>query len=183
MRKCNAILTVLILLLFLYHLLYGAMELAGMVRGGSAVFGALSDVLIALIFAHIVIGIILTAQTLKAERQAGVSYVKQNRLFWVRRISGFALFLFMLAHVLIFTGTTTGGVYRLKEFTAFRLATQILLVLSLLLHLCTNITPLKIALGITDKRSVKTDVILVLAVLLLLAGLAFVLYFVRWQTL
>lgn len=181
MRKANAIVTVLMMVLFLIHMIWGGLELAGMTRGGSSLFSALSHMMLLLTAVHIGIGIITTVQTDRALRQSGVSYFRQNRLFWIRRISGSALLLFMVSHVLIFSGTEESGAYRLSLFAGAQLLTQILMVLSLMVHLLCNITPLRIALGIEDRHRFRTDVLLVLAILLLLAGAAFVIYYIRWS--
>ena len=181
MRKANAIITALIMILFLIHLIWGGLELAGMLKGGSTLFTALSHTMMLLIAFHMVIGVILTAKTIFSCRRAGVSYLKQNRLFWIRRVSGFALMLFILCHVLIFMGTEESGSYRLQLFGPGQLLSQLLMVAALLVHLLCNITPLRIALGIGDRHRFRTDVLLVLAVLLLLSGAAFVAYFIRWM--
>lgn len=180
MRKINAIITALIMILFLVHLIWGGLVLIGAAAGGSSLFSFLSRAMVFLIMIHMIIGIKLTADTVKACRKSGVSYWKENRVFWIRRLSGFALFIFILAHVIIFLGRTRDGVYLLTLFTAGRLVLQILMVVSLLVHLLTNIPPLRIAFGLKDEGSLSTDIILVLAVLLLLAGVAFGIYFVRW---
>jgi len=182
MRKANAIVTVLILILFLIHLIWGSMELAGIVKGGSTLFTALSHTLLLLVAIHLCIGIRLTADTLRACRISGVSYLKQNRLFWIRRISGFAFMLFLICHLLIFRGSNDGGVYRLKLFDGAALLTQLLMAASLLVHLLCNIAPLRIALGIGDRHRFRTDVLLVFAALLLLGAVSFVIYFIRWST-
>ena len=181
MRRANSILTIFIMILFVIHLVWGSLELSGMTAGGNPVFSALSYLLVVFVILHVLIAVKLTADTIIACRKAKVSYWKENRLFWVRRISGVALMIFMAAHVVILTGEQTGSGYRLKLFDAGRLATQILMTLSLAVHLLTNIRPLKIGLGLEDKGNLKTDVLLVLSALLLLAGIAFVIYFLRWQ--
>lgn len=181
MRKINALITPLIMVLFLVHMIWGGLELAGMTKGGSSLFMALSHLMLALIAVHAVISISLTVDTIRISRRSGISYGKRNRLFWIRRISGFALMLFVAAHVLLFIGTTESGAYRLNLFAAGQLASQILMVLSLLVHFACNITPLRIALGIEDRKKFRTDVLLVLSVLLLLAGAAFVIYYIRWS--
>lgn len=182
MRKWNALLTVGILVLFVIHMIWGGLELTGMTKGGSTLYTALSHTLMLLIALHMLIGIKLTIDTVRIGRRAGVHYGRQNLLFWVRRISGFALMLFLLVHVLIFMGNHDAGAYRLNRFGGVQLASQLLLVASLLVHLLCNITPLRIALGLGDQKNFRTDVLLVLAILLVLAGGAFVVYFTRWQT-
>ena len=180
MRKINAIITALILILFLVHMIWGGLELIGAVAGGSSLFSILSWIMLGLIVLHTIIAIKLTADTLKACKLSGVSYFRQNRVFWIRRISGVALLFFIAAHVIIFMGRSVNGLYLLAEFSAFRLATQILMVISLIVHLLTNIPPLRLAFGLEDKGNLRTDIILILGLLLLLAGLTFVVYFIRW---
>ena len=180
MRRANSFITIGIIALFLFHMIYGCFVLIGWIRGGSVIFKFLSYLMALLIFIHIVISCILSVQTVRASRRAGAFYLKDNMLFMIRRISGFALVIFMLDHVFLFRGRYAGGTYLLNDFTAAGLITQILLVVSLIVHLSANITPLRIALGITDKRNTKTDVIAVLSVLLLLSAIAFVVYYFRF---
>ena len=179
MRKWNALLSMGILVLFLVHAIAGALNLAGLSAGGSQFMKVLAWVMTALIAAHTLIGIKLTADTLRASKKSGVSYPKENRLFWLRRLSGFAIMLFIVCHLLIFAGG--GENFRLHLFAGAELTTQILLVLSIAVHVLTNIKPLMLALGARGMRELLTDVLLVLTVLLLLSGTAFVVYYVRWR--
>ena len=78
---------------------------------------------------------------------------------------------------------TVNGVYRLRHYDMATFAAQILMVLSLTVHLTTNIRPLGIALGIEDTKNIRTDILIVLSVTLLLAAIGFVIYLIRWQTL
>ena len=181
MRKINAVITPIILVLFLVHMIWGGLELAGMTKGGNALFSVLSRLLLALVCVHVLVSVWLTVRTLRTVRRSGASYTKENRLFWIRRGSGLALMLLLAAHVLLMSGTTRSGAYRLNLFAGSQLAVQILMVLALLVHLACNITPLRIALGLEDPRKLRIDLLLVLTVLLLLAGAAFVIYFIRWQ--
>lgn len=181
MRKVNAMMTVLIMVLFMVHMIRGILVLAGMVSGGGTFYTALTHTLLTLIAVHAAISVFLTAKTLFLSRRAGASYAKPNRLFWIRRISGLALMLFLICHIQIFRGTTASGAYRLNLFGATQLATQLLLAASLLVHLIGNISPLRIALGLEDRHGLRTDLLLVLSVLLFLAGAAFVVYFIRWS--
>ena len=182
MRKVNAVVTALIMVLFTVHMVRGILVLTGMTAGGGAIYTALTHLLLTLIAVHVVLSVSLTVKTLFTSRRAGVLYLKPNRLFWIRRISGFALMLFLISHILIFRGTTASGAYRLNLFGGAQLATQLLLAASLLVHLIGNISPLRIALGIEDRRAFRTDLLLVLAILLFLAGAAFVVYYIRWST-
>ncbi len=181
MRRLNAIITALIIPLFLVHLIWGSLILTGMTNGGSRIFRLIATAMLFLIAAHVTISIKLTVDTIRAVKRSGTFYWRENLLFLIRRISGFAMLFFILAHVLIFQGRISGGAFRLNLFDAAALASQILMVVSLLLHLCANITPLRIALGLRDGRNIRTDLAFILAILLLLAGAAFIVYYLRWQ--
>ena len=183
MRKCNAVITAGILLLFLVHLVTGALQTAGFLSGGNIWLKWISWVMLALIGLHTLIGIWLTADTLRLQRKSGASYPQENRLFWARRISGFALMAFLVCHVLIFTGTTENGAFRLHQFAGAELLTQIMLIVSLGVHILSNVSPLLIGLGIRSFRTFLPDVLAVVSVLLLAGGLGFVVYYIRWNVL
>lgn len=180
MRKCNAVLSIGILALFLIHAISGAFQLFGFISGGSAVMEKIAFAMVCLIFVHFIIGIKLTADTLKAVKKSGASYFKENKLFWIRRISGFAVMLFVIFHIMIFLGTNNVA-YRLNLFEGIQLASQLLLVLSVAVHVITNIKPLMISIGTKSYKMFLTDIVLVLSVLLVFMGIAFIIYYLRWN--
>ncbi len=180
MRKFNAILGMAITALFLFHAVFGSLQLSGIVNGGSVIMKIAATIMLVGILIHIVIGTKLTIDTVKAMKRSGVSYFRENRLFWIRRISGFALMVFIVSHIIVFAGQTRDGVFRLNLFDVPQLISSILLVLTLILHIITNIRPLMIALGADKAKNYAGDAAIVLSVLLLLAGAAFVVYFIRW---
>ena len=181
MRRANAILTAMILLLFLIHMLWGVLILCGWKAGGSMVFSCLGGVMLLLILFHVLISLKFTADTLRACKRSGVSYWRENRLFWIRRISGLAVMFFLICHVYVFSGRTVNGVFLLRVFDVAALVSQLLLVLALLVHILTNIGPLRLSFGLEDNGNLRTDLLLILAVLLLVAGIAFAVYFIRWN--
>lgn len=181
MRRFNSLITAFIIALVLIHVIYGSLVLFGASPGGNRIMEVLTIVMFVLVVLHIVIGLKLTADTIKAVRRSGVSYPKENRLFWTRRISGFALLVFLILHVHILSGRHEGGVYRLSYFGILQLLVSLLFVISLLIHLITNIRPLKIALGLSDRRNIKGDILFFVSIILLLAGIAFFIYYLKWQ--
>lgn len=180
MRRSNAILGIVISALFLLHIIIGSLQLAELIPGGNAVMQAGSWLLIAAVIAHTVIGIKLTFDTLTAIKKSGAGYFRENKLFWIRRISGFAVMLFIAAHIILFMGHGSGGAFRLNLFDLPQLMMSILLVLSVMLHIVTNIRPLMIAFGARGAKDFIADMAVILSVLLLASGIAFVVYFVRW---
>lgn len=183
MRKINAAVSAVIVALLLVHMIAGTLQTAGYLSGGIRWLSALSWVMLGLVGLHMLIGVKLTVDTLRLQKKSGTAYLRENRLFWARRISGFALMAFLICHVLIFTGTAKDGAFRLHLFAGAELATQIMLVVSLAVHILSNLTPLLIGLGWKGFRTVAPDVLAILSVLLLLGGIGFVVYYIRWNVL
>ena len=183
MRKFNAVLSMGILALFLIHAIAGGFQLAGIIPGGSGIMQAIAWLMVILIIIHVIIGCKLTADTLRACKKSGTSYYQENKLFWLRRSSGFAIMIFILFHVLIFLGNHENGVYRLNYFGTIQLISQILLVISIAVHVLTNIRPLMIAVGTKSYQKILLDILFILSIILFLTGVAFVIYYLRWNAL
>jgi succinate dehydrogenase/fumarate reductase cytochrome b subunit len=182
LRKANAIISIGLIGLLLLHGISGAFQLIGLIPGGSSVRKALAWILLALLAVHIVIGVVLTVKTLRASAKAGAAYRRENTLFWVRRLSGFALTLLLLLHLLIFAETGT-GVFRLHDFGPQELLGQLLLLAALAIHLLCNVKPLAIALGLHSGKGYGRDILLILAVVMVFCALALVIYDLRWNVL
>ena len=180
MRKWNAITAMAVLVLFIIHAIAGAMIMTGMMEGGKTFLLILTDIMVALICLHIVFGVIFTGQTMKACKKSGVSYFKNNKLFWTRRISGFVIILFIIFHLMIFAGSD-GGVFRLHLFAGAQLITQLLLVASIAVHIITNVRPVLIAFGIRKLKPRAVDILFVLSVILGFIAAAFIIYYLRWN--
>ena len=178
MRKWNALVSAAILLLCLLHGILGGFQLLG---GSSSALKAIAWTAVGLILVHTGMGLKLTADTLRALRRTGAGYFRENRLFWLRRVSGVAIMLFLALHLLAFRATGTGGGYRLPIFGTGDLISQLLLVLSIGVHVISNIRPMMTALGAKNRGHWAVDLLLVLAVLLLFFGAAFVIYYLRWN--
>ena len=177
MRRFNAILSAAILLLFLLHGVLGAFQLFGL---GAATLRGMAYVLLTLVAAHAALTLKLTWDSVRVWRRTGAGYFRQNRLFWARRISGVAIMVLLAFHVTAFSYTTDGA-FRLRWFDAFRLATQLLLLLSVAVHVIANVKPMLIALGIRRLRPRAADALFLLSATLLVMALAFVIYYARWN--
>ncbi|MCR4751859.1 MAG: pilus assembly protein PilX [Eubacterium sp.] len=177
MRKWNGILSAVILVLFLIHGILGGFQLLG---AGNIISKALAGVMVLLIGIHVVIGIILTAQTLKIQKQTGAPYFRKNLLFWARRLSGFAIMILLFFHVAAFSDSSA-GVFRLIPFGKMRLAAQILLVIAIAVHVISNAKPMLITFGIRGLREKAGDILFVMTVILLFMAAAFIVYYLRWN--
>ena len=181
MRKANVILCIGILVLFLVHGILGGFQVIGVTAGGNDFLKGLTWVLLALVGVHGVIGTKYTVDTLRALKKSGKSYFKENRLFWARRISGFAVMLFVVIHAVIFLGKGSGENYRLNYFGTLQLISQILMVISVAVHVICNIKPLFISLGSKGIRAYLCDILFILSVVMLFCGVAMVIYYLRWN--
>ena len=179
MRKANAVIAALILVLFIIHGLLGAFQLTGAGAAPSVMRG-LSYVMMLLLFLHAAIGIKYTADSVRVARKTGAPYFRENRLFWARRLSGFAIFLFLGLHVTAFSYSAEGAL-RLHAFDGFRLAAQLLLLISVAVHVITNVRPALISFGIRKLKPRAADILFVLSVLLIIMGCSFLIYFFRWN--
>ncbi len=182
MRKVNAIISMGIIVLFLVHGISGSFQMVGIISGGSTILSVLTWCMAAMIAVHTVIGIILTIHTLRISKKTGVSYIKENALFWIRRISGFVLMLLVSLHLAVFMQTGE-GVFRLNYFGISELVGQVLMLSALAVHLLCNIKPLSIALGLYGESGYIKDIVLILSALLVFCTVAFVIYYLRWNVL
>lgn len=179
MRKCNAILGMGITALFAVHAIAGTFQLSGIIPGGSSLMKILAYVLMILIALHVIIGIILTIRSVRTALKAGAFYFRDNKLFWTRRLSGFALMLFIADHLLVFSNGNR-AVIRLSFFGNFQLAMSILLVLALAIHILTCVRPALTGFGFEGRKGRAADLAFVLTVVLLLCAVAFFIYYLRW---
>ena len=179
MRKWNIILVIGILILLVVHAVLGSLQMMG---GSTGPQRFLPWLLLAFVAAHMVIGTIYTVRTIRRQRKTGTYYFGQNKLFWARQISGFAIILFLVFHFFTF-GHTVDGAYRLYLFGEVRLASQILLVASIAVHVVTNIRPLFLSMGIRSWKKWLADAMIVLSAIMLFAGIAFIIYYLRWNVL
>ena len=178
MRKWNAVLSAAILALFLLHGILGAFQMLGV---GDTALKHLARGTVALTGIHALIGLKLTWDSLRVWRRTGISYWKENRLYWTRRISGFAILALIGFHLTAFGYESPAGAARLRPFGAFRLAVQLALAAAVAVHVLSNCRPLLIALGLPKTRRYLADLLFVLSVLLLFMAAAFVVYYLRWK--
>lgn len=178
MRKFNAILTMAILALFLIHAILGGFQLMGV---GNTAVKIIAWVSVGLIAVHTVIGVKYTVDTLKVWKRTGVSYFKENTLFWARRVSGFAIMVLLFFHLTAF-GSGSGAAYRLPWFDTAKLVTQLLLVAAIALHVLTNVKPMLISFGIKSLKERVGDILVVLSFVMLFLAAAFIVYYIRWNS-
>lgn len=177
MRRLNGILAMAALALFVVHGILGALNMMDIAPIVSKI---LSHIMLTLIIAHAAIAVGLTVRSVVIMAKTKAPYVRQNRLFWARRISGVLILALIFFHTTAF-GTTSGGVFRLVPFDVFRLITQILFLLSVAVHIITNVKPVLITLGVKKLRPKAGDILFFLSAALLFMAAGFIIYYIRWQ--
>lgn len=177
MRKINIILSPLILIIFLVHGTLGSFMLLGI---GTNAEKPLAWFGFALMLIHAALGVLLTVQAAHSGKESGHWYLKQNKEFWIRRFSGIAILILIFFHFDVY-GETVDGIFGLKEFTAIKLITQLLLIASLFVHIFVNIRPLLISWGILQYRERRVDFFLVASVMCLFFTGAVLFYYIWWQ--
>ena len=86
----------------------------------------------------------------------------------------------MLFHIGLF-GKVQNGTYILFPFTTVKMVTQLLFVAAIFVHIFINIRPLLVSLGIISYKERRSDIYLILSVLLLFIAGAVILYYIGWQ--
>ena len=177
MRRINIFVIIGIIITFIFHAVSGSIRLFGADAGSAQLSARLC---MFLVLVHVIITTILTVRTLLTIKKSGRGYFRENLLFWARRISGFALLIPLVMHLLVFSGTGDEA-YRLVFFHSGRLISQILMAAALALHILTNIHPLLIGLGAKHHGVLSADLLFIISVFLLFCCGAFCVYYLRWM--
>ena len=177
MRRLNMFLVIGILLTFLAHAVMGAVQLLG---ANADSLKVVARACMSLIVVHVLVTCVLTFRTLRALRRSGAGYFRNNLMFWARRLSGFAMLIPLVMHFVIFSPSNAEA-YRLRAFTSGRLVSQLLLVLTMALHIFTNVRPMLISMGVRRGRAIRGDILFVLSAVLLFLTIAFFVYYLRWM--
>ena len=177
MRKWNNLLARVIILLFLLHALMGSLMLLGI---STITLKPLSWLLFGVVILHGIFGIISTIPSIRTARKTGQWFLKENVAFWTKRISGIAILLLLSLHITAYT-TSVNGKFFLKEFTMCRMIAQILLILSIFIHLMVSIRSMLIAKGTIKFKERTVDWMLVLSIMMIIFTIAVVAYYIQWQ--
>ena len=86
MRKLNAIVSLLLIILFLIHTIAGSFQMMKIIPGGNELMKDLSYFMLFMIGVHILIGTKLTIDSVKIGKKSGKFYFRENAVFWTRRI-------------------------------------------------------------------------------------------------
>lgn len=177
MRKWNNILARVILILFLLHALMGSLMLLGISNLSIRPF---SWLLLTAVAAHGILGILSTIRAIKSGKQSGKWYLQKNAAYWTKRFSGLAILILLGFHITAYT-TTIGSHFYLKEFTFGRMTAQILLILSIFVHLAVSVKSMLIAKGVRKFKERTIDWMMILSLMMLFFAVAVIFYFIQWR--
>ncbi|MDL2246295.1 hypothetical protein LJB96_01620 [Methanobrevibacter sp. OttesenSCG-928-K11] len=175
LRKFNTVISIILVFLVLFHGLIGSIILFQISYIDIKWISWLSFYLLLI---HTVLGIIFTTQSIKLDKSKW--YLKQNLGFWIRRISGLLMLILVFFHYSAFGGVVNGQ-YMLFEFNTLSLTIQILLIISLFVHIVSNIRPMFDSLGIIRNKSENKNIILILSIFIIIFTIASIFYFISWQ--
>lgn len=177
MRKWNNILAQVIIVLFLFHALIESLVLLG---HSYIPIKPISWLLLAAVIAHGVLGLLATVQAVKSGTASGKWYLRQNAGYWTKRFSGLVILVLLCFHPFAYS-STVNGVFSLKEFTFGRMTAQLLLLLSVFIHLAVSVKSMLIAKGVLKFKERTAVWMVVLSLLTLFFAAAVVSYFIQWQ--
>lgn len=177
MRKINSYLVIFILALLAIHGLRGAFAL---LRLTELQLTSLAYTLLAAVIAHGLLGIAMTKDAIKEGLATGHWYLKENASFWTIRLTGLIILLSLWFHITCFT-VFDGGALFLREFTWLRLASQIIFILAIFVHLYCGAKPLLLKWGILSYRERRLDFLLVFSIFGAFFMAALISYFIYWN--
>lgn len=177
MRKWNNILVHIIIALFMIHGLMGSLMLLGVSNISCA---PLSWLLFILVVIHCVLGMCATFRSLKSGKVSGTWYLGKNSAFWAKRVSGIAILVLLVFHITAYTVRVDGRFF-LREFTLWRMISQLLLIGSIFVHLGVSVKSMLIARGTIKWKEKTVDWLLVLSIMMLFFTVAVIGYFIQWQ--
>ena len=138
MRSCGRVVATLLLILFILHSILGATSLTGLSNIGLYPLLLTFQIILAV---HIVIGAIYTYRSLHGGQ---INYWHLNKNLWIRRLSGLLVLIAALCHAYLFDHLAFLG---MQTRTALYTATNLILLVSLFVHIKYNAAAYIIAHG------------------------------------
>ena len=177
MRKINGIIAVAVLIMFIVHGIFGALNMMDI---APIIVKILSHIMLTLICVHALISIQLTVKAVRTAAETHAPYLRKNYSFWARRLSGALILILVFFHMTAF-GKVEGGVFRLYPFDINRLIVQMLFLLSVAVHIITNVKPALITFGVKRLKPKSGGILFFISAALLFMAAGFIIYFIRWQ--
>lgn len=151
MRNVNKYITPIMILFFLLHAFFGTLEYIGLynkfVHKATILFATL---FIILILVHAIFGIIFAIKGYKNINKTKTYYLKANKYFYIKTISGILMIIFIIFHIILFTLININFELA-KPLNVPSLIINLLLYISIFIHLIVSIKPMMISLGIDNK--------------------------------
>ena len=145
MRSCGRVVATLLLILFILHSILGATSLTGLSNIGLYPLLLAFQIILAV---HIVIGAVYTYRSLHGGQ---INYWHLNKNLWIRRLSGLLVLIAALCHAYLFDHLAFLG---MQTRTALYTATNLILLVSLFVHIKYNAAAYIIAHIIIDASSI-----------------------------
>lgn len=175
MKKVNSIISLLLIIMVFVHGVFASLLMLGVMDKPNPIP---AFICLGLLLIHIVLSCILTSKTVKEAVSSGDKYEIQNKMFIIRRASGVLMILLVIAHLVFYFGPQVEN-FATAPFTVAQLVLLILLVISLIVHITTNIRPLMVSLGVSSPKAVRVVLIVFVVAALLLMATSSVVFFLK----
>jgi len=176
MRNFNKYITPLMIILFLLHSFFASLEYLGLynnfIHMSTSIFAIIFSIFVIL---HAIVGIIFAIKGFKNVNRTKTYYIKANKYYYIKIISGILMIIFIIFHMVLFIQINKN--YQLaKTLNIPLLIINIFLYLSMLIHLLVSIKPFMITWGIDNKYlKIGIEIFLILLfIYLLIANIIFV---------
>lgn len=172
LRRINHILTIILLLLLEIHVIVCAFLMFGW---SHIILENVARVEFIVVMCHAFIGVLLTFRNRPLHNSK--KYLKENRLYWLRRVTGIGILILSMPHISMFVHWYNNKIAVLKEVNGVQMGMHLLFLIFILLHLAINIKPMLISMGIRKYTVVGAIIQGVTWILTVFATIASIIYY------
>ena len=163
---------------FLLHAIFGSLEFVGVwsktIQTLTMVF---AFIFLGLFAVHAAIGMILGYRSIDNIDKTKTPYFRENKTFWIRWFSGVALTFTAIGHVIIFLGLMFNW-WLMPNVMTLMLIVDILLGISLLVHLLSSMQSFLIDWGIIMNKVASVAIVICVVLLCVYLITSFVIFYV-----
>lgn len=174
LRQINHILTIVLMILLGIHVVVGIFLLSDI---SFLILEEIARYEFILVTLHAFIGGYLTLKNHPFSSKK--YYIKDNKQYWMRRITGVFILLLSFLHIGMFVSYDENEVPSMNKLTSFNLLLNLLFLIVILIHIVMNIKPMLISLGVKNYSKVVTIIQSITWTLTILALISSVIYYLR----
>lgn len=173
LRRINHILSIILLIFLEIHIIASSFLMFGWSR---VILEHVARVEFILVMCHALIGMILTFRN-RPLRNSN-KYMKENRLYWLRRVTGIGILILAMPHISMFVKWHDDTFAVLKKIKAVQMGMHMLFIAFIMVHLAINIKPMLISMGVKKYKVVGAIIQAVTGIFTIFAAIASIVYYV-----